>query len=75
LEFVSTPDVNPKKDDDSTWNAWHNLFLSGKSGISRFYLMHREIGVGDMEIKGGKPKVVETSNRCHETYTVIRPSP
>ena len=54
---MRTADIDPRKDDDYTWSVWHNIFLSGESGILRFYLIHgrAEIGVGDVEINDGKP--------------------
>lgn len=56
-EFERTPDIDPQNRDDASWTVWRNLFLSGESGIVRFYAINDNIriGFGDIEINGGKP--------------------
>lgn len=56
-EFERTPDIDPQKEDNARWTVWRNLFLSGESGIVRFYAINNNerIGFGDIEINGGKP--------------------
>ena len=55
--FERTPDINSQKEDDARWTVWRNLFLSGESGIVRFYAINSDdrIGFGEIEINGGKP--------------------
>jgi hypothetical protein len=56
-EFERTPDIDPQNEDGNRWAVWRNLFLSGESGIVRFYAINSDerIGFGDIEINGGKP--------------------
>ena len=55
-EFVRTPDVDPKKESGDRWSVWHNLFLTGESGIVRFYAINNDIRIawGDVDINGGR---------------------
>lgn len=56
-DFERTPDVDPQKEVANRWAVWRNLFLSGESGIVRFYAINEneQIGFVDVEINGGKP--------------------